>query len=203
MLAEFMEELNNENEKVEIIESDDNLEPLNQEKETLDEETLDENDVVVSDNNEFKTEAFFEKYKKDFLETEPGQDFKLFLEMQKESGSEVFDLDFFINCKIKYRSLKTIVIDATMDDLALGKNNKFYLLKPLVKSEYGEFMREYGSREMYPDEFITFTLKKCLVFPEDYNEEDIELMPVGTLQAIYTNCIQLSDLNTTFKIIEV
>lgn len=154
------------------------------------------NENVLEDNE-------FSKIKSEYLEKEEFQNFQNFLEDHKKTGASVFEFDFFLKHKIKEPSIKTIIIDPSIDDISRGVKNRFYLVRPLYINEYTEFKNQFGKREENDEKFMKFMIEKTVIYPEGITAQQIEVMPTGTLLSLYTTVLDMSDLNKSYRILEV
>jgi hypothetical protein len=144
----------------------------------------------------------FEAFKEKFLNSSEGEDLKELIEFQQEIGNDIFDLDFYLHHRYQDPRITGITIDPSADDIIRGGHYKFYLFKPMYNKEYVQFIKDYGSRESHPEEFMTRMFETCLLFPK-LTKDQIEKLPIGTALSIYRSMLDISDFNKTFRVFEV
>ncbi|MGL6099082.1 MAG: hypothetical protein ACRCZ9_03420 [Fusobacteriaceae bacterium] len=141
-------------------------------------------------------------FKLKYIEKEVNKDFLDLLNVANSSNDEAFSEEDFLEAKMENSSARVIVLDPSTDDIALGKGYKWYLVKPLYVTEYMDFVKKFGPRESFPQEFLEYCFKKCLILPK-LTEEKKEEIPSGTILTLYRTMLDISDFNKKYRIIEV
>ncbi|MGL4449613.1 MAG: hypothetical protein ACRCTZ_00305 [Sarcina sp.] len=142
--------------------------------------------------------AFKEKY----MEDEKNREFLRFREVAKMQGDDVFDEIDFLSTRMKHTASRVLILEPSIDDLALKKGQKWFLIKSVYTDEYMQFVKEFGPRETKPKEFMEFAIKKCVLLPK-MSEKELLSIPAGTLLTIYRTILDISDFNKMYKIVEV
>lgn len=156
---------------------------------------------LVKEQQTEKTE--YEKFKIKYKKTGAYKDLKSVIELEKGLGNnEIFTLEEFLLNKFKHKESKIIIIDPTLEEMKLGKKQSFKIVKPMYSSEYNEFIKTVGQRDYYPEEFMKYMLKNCILFPK-VSLEEIETLSAGVANILYSTCLQISTFNSTYKILEV
>lgn len=145
----------------------------------------------------------FLSFKEDFLKDEKKRDFLTnALTVYRSKGFTDIDNDKYLELKMKNPSLTAFVMEASFDEIQTGITGHVYFIKPLYQDEYREFKANYGDEQKFPNEFLDFTLKKCILYPE-ITDEEIKRLPAGRAIAMCHTIKVMSDLTKKFKIIEV
>lgn len=145
-----------------------------------------------------KVLAFREKY----MEDEKNREFLSFRERAKIQGDEVFEEYEFLETRMKHTASRVLILEPSIDDIALRKGQKWFLIKSVYTDEYMQFVKEFGPRETKPREFMEFALKKCVLLPA-MSEKELLSIPAGTLLTLYRTILDISDFNKMYKIVEV
>lgn len=140
------------------------------------------------------------KFKEEYSSVERNRKFLEFLADSTEAGDETFSETDFLREKMKHSNSRVIILEPSVDDIALKKGYKWYFIKPLYVDEYMEFVKDFGPRETKPKEFLKYCLEKCLLLP---NLKDEATLPSGTMLTIYRTILDISDFNKMYKIVEV
>ncbi|WP_339061455.1 hypothetical protein [Fusobacterium polymorphum] len=145
----------------------------------------------------------FLSFKEDFLKNEKKRDFLTnALTIYRSKGFTDIDNDKYLELKMKNPSLVAFVMEASFDEIQTGITGHVYFIKPLYQDEYREFKANYGDEQQFPNEFLDFTLKKCVLYPE-ITDEEIKKLPAGRAIAMCHTIKVMSDLTKKFQIIEV
>lgn len=150
---------------------------------------------------EIKDDEFL-RFKEEYLKDKTILEFIEYLESSKKRGDEVFEVDFMIKEKMKHPKIRVMIIEPSADDLALGKGNRFLLVKPIYQNEYMEFVKTFGPRESNPGKFMEFSILNGVIFPS-ISEEEVKKLPTGTALTIYRTITDISDFNKQIKILEM
>lgn len=138
------------------------------------------------------------KFKEEYTSVEKNRKFLEFLSESTEAGDETFSEIDFLRERMKHSNSRVLVLEPSVDDIALKKGYKWYFIRPLYINEYMEFVKDFGPRETKPKEFLNFCISKCLLLPN----KKIDL-PSGTMLTIYRTILDISDFNKMYKIVEV
>lgn len=214
----------NEFKKAKEIEKE--VETISEEKNNVDiisEETVENKDIIsvpkyknnkrrnrkkYKKNNELKKEEVsiikddFEKWKEEFLSDETNKDFMNLLQFYRDKNFNVFSDDEFLKNKYEHPQMKTVVLDPTLLEINAGKGGNCYLIKPLYADEYNYFLKNIGTREEKPEEFMKYSVKTGVLYPE-FSDTMLEKTSAGTILSLYNYILQFSDLTKTIKILEV
>jgi hypothetical protein len=145
----------------------------------------------------------FLSFKEDFLKDEKKRDFLTnALTVYRSKGFTDIDNDKYLELKMKNPSLVAFVMEASFDEIQTGITGHVYFIKPLYQDEYREFKANYGDEQNFSNEFLDFTLKKCILYPE-ITDEEIKRLPAGRAIAMCHTVKVMSDLTKKFQIIEV
>ena len=178
-------------------------EELKIEKEIEDEKKLDEELLKKEIEDEFYLSEEFLSFKKSVLDNVVDRDFLVnVLPQYRSRGFTDISNDKYLALKMKNKSLKAFVMDASFDEVQNGINGNIYFIKPLYQNEYRDFKLEYEDENLHQTEFLEYTLKHCILYPEDA-KNNIEQMPAGRSIAMFHIIKEMSDLNKKFQIIEV
>ena len=151
--------------------------------------------------NELLTPEFL-SFKESFLKDEVKRDFLTnLLPGYRSKGYTDIDNDKYLLLKLKNPSLKAFVIEGSFDEIQVGILGHIYFIKPIYQEEYRKFKTEFGNEEEFPNEFLTFVLKNCIIYPE-IKEEEIKIMPAGRSLSIFHTIKVMSDLTKKFHVIE-
>ena len=159
-------------------------------------------------NNELKKEEIsvikddFEKWKEEFLLDETNRDFMNLLQFYRDKNFNVFSDDEFLRNKYEHPQMKTVVLDPTLLEINAGKGGNCYLIKPLYADEYNYFLKNIGTREEKPEEFMKYSVKTGVLYPE-FTDAMLDKTSAGTILSLYNYILQFSDLTKTIKILEV
>ena len=160
-------------------------------------------DIVPEEYKEVdKIKTDFENFKEDFFKKENIKSIISYIENYKEEDPDMFDSEILALCKYQHPGMKIVAIEPNEMQEELGVVTKFWIVKPLYRKEYTDFTKNYGHREEFPDEFVDFAIKKCLLHPI-LKDEEFNTLPSGTVITLHHTIMELSDLNKKFKIIEV
>ena len=124
---------------------------------------------------------------------------KLYIEEQLEMNEPIFTVQQYLKLKYKHKTLKLVIIAPTFETLNAGDGNAYYLVKPLYREEYNQFLKEFGPRDENPDTFADYAINKCVLFPYNLPKK----MTCGTSNALYSTILKVSDLGSTMRVIEV
>ncbi|MGL5716483.1 MAG: hypothetical protein ACRCXX_14200 [Cetobacterium sp.] len=141
-------------------------------------------------------------FKEKYMEDEKNREFLRFMNAAKIQGDEVFDEMEFFSVRMNHSASRVLILEPSIDDLALKKGQKWFLIKSINTDEYMQFVREFGPRETKPKEFMEFAIKKCVLLPK-MDEKELLAIPAGTLLTIYRTVLDISDFNKMYKIVEV
>lgn len=144
----------------------------------------------------------FEKWKENFLSDETNKDFMNLLQFYRDKNFSVFDDEVFLKNKYEHPQMKTVVLDPTLLEINAGKGGTCYLIKPLYADEYNYFLKNIGTRDKNPEEFMKYAVKTGVLFPK-FTDEMLDKTGAGTILALYNYILQFSDLTKTIKILEV
>ncbi|MGL5719150.1 hypothetical protein [Cetobacterium sp.] len=147
-------------------------------------------------------ETEFEKFKKHMLEKQSMKELIDYLDFYRESDDTIFDTETLLQCKFLHPDIKIVSIEPNEIQEEHGILAKFWIVKPLYRKEYTDFTKLFGHRSEFPDEFIDYTVRNCVVYPK-LEEEQFTKIPSGTVITLHHTIMSISDLNKKFKIIEV
>ena len=159
-------------------------------------------------NNESKKEEIsiisdsFEKWKKDFLSDETNSEFIDLLNFYRDKNFTVFSDEEFLRNKYEHPDMKVVILDPTLLEVNAGKGGYCYLIKPLYTDEYNYFLKNIGTRDQKPEEFMKYAVKTGVLYPI-FDDKKLEKTGAGTILALYNYILQFSDLTKTIKILEV
>lgn len=157
-------------------------------------------------NNDYKKvehiKTDFEKFKDEFFSKESVKEVIDYIEFYKEEDPTIFDKETLAKLKFEHPGMKIVMIEPNDIQEELGIQAKFWIVKPLYKNEYTNFTKTFGHREQFPDEFIDYTVKNCVVFPV-LKDNEFEKISSGSVITLHHTIMEISDLNKKFKIIEV
>lgn len=158
---------------------------------------------VKKNNDPYQQEEFL-VFKEEFMKNQIVKDFMTSLDMYRERGFNMFESnDFFIKAKMEHPDCRAIIVEPSIADISVGKGGSVYIVKPMYKKEYTTFQKVVGDRASHNEEFITFALLECILYPERITEPDIEKMGAGTIITLYNTISNLSDFNKNFTVVEV
>lgn len=144
----------------------------------------------------------FDKWKTQFLSNELNQEFMKTFEFYRANNFSIFSDEEFLENKFKHPLAKTIILDPNFSELNAGKGGDAYLIKPMYTDEYNWFLKNVGTRNDKPEEFLDYCLDKCILFPR-YKKEEFDKRGVGTILALYKYILETSDLTKTIRVLEV
>lgn len=145
----------------------------------------------------------FKEFKAEFLKEEKNKTLITFFDQMREDGAKIFENDFFIYQKMIDKHLKVILLEPSVDDIALGKKNRFFLVRPIYPNEYQSFITQFQSKEKYPDEYMKFIIETGVVYPTDIQEPYNLAYTSGEALTLFDTIINISDLNKRYRVIEV
>jgi hypothetical protein len=141
-------------------------------------------------------------FKEKFCESETNREFLTLLDSANNSNDIAYTEEDFLEARSKHETARAIILDPSVDDIALGIGYKWFLVRPLYVNEYMDFVKEHGPRETKPKEFLEFCFEKCFLLPKMTNEQKSEV-PSGTMLTLYRTILDISDFNKKYRIIEV
>ena len=144
----------------------------------------------------------YEEWKEKFLSDEINKDFMDLLDYYRTKNFNIFSNEEFLKNKYNHPKMKTVILDPTVLEENAGKGGNAYLVKPLYTNEYNYFLKNIGTREENPEEFMKYAVKIGVLFPK-FTDEILDKTGAGTILALYNYILQFSDLTKTIKILEV
>lgn len=144
----------------------------------------------------------FEKWKENFLSNETNKDFIELIGFYKKNNFEIFTDEEFLKIKYEHPLTKVIILDPSFSELNVGKGGTTYLIKPLYTDEYNYFIKNIGTRDEKPEEFLKYCLEKSVLYPE-FNNERYDKLGAGTILALYKYILEISDFTKTIRVLEV
>lgn len=145
----------------------------------------------------------FGKFKQDFFKEENNIEFLKLIDNYREAGYEVFkDNDEYVKLKFQHPKMNAIILEPSFEDITSNKAGSIYLVKPIYLSEYESFVKTYGDRHEFPEEFCRFVILKGILSPR-ISVDEIEFMPSFRLLALKSTISNLSDFNKQLRILEV
>lgn len=154
-------------------------------------------------NDPYQEESFL-KFKEMFMSNQIVKDFMTSLDLYRERGFNMFENnDYFIKTKMDHPNCRAIIVEPSLSDIAVGKGGNVYIVKPMYKKEYTNFQKIVGDRSTHNEEFITYALLQCVLYPFNISESDIEKIGAGTIITLYNTISNLSDFNKNFTVVEV
>lgn len=124
------------------------------------------------------------------------------LKFYREKNFSVFEDDVFFKNKYEHPQMKTVVLDPTLMEINAGKGGTCYLIKPIYTDEYNYFLKNIGTRDKNPEEFMKYAIKVGVLYPK-FTDIELDKTGAGTILALYNYILQFSDLTKTIKILEV
>lgn len=162
-----------------------------------------EESAVIENIKNIQDEKFLQ-FKDLFLSNQIVKDFMVSLNLYRERGFHMFDdNEYFIKAKYEHPNCRVVIVEPSLSDLTVGKSGHVYIVKPMYKKEYTTFQKLFGDRATHHEEFITYSLLQCTLYPENITENDIEKMGAGTIITLYNTISNLSDFNKNFTVVEV
>lgn len=149
-----------------------------------------------------KVPASFETWKANFLADETNKEFLELLDYYRSKNFTVFTNEEFFENKYKHPQMRTVILDPNLLEINAGKGGNAYLVKPLYTDEYNYFLKNIGTRDEKPEEFMKYAVKTGVLYPK-FDDEKINRTGAGTILALYNYILQFSDLTKTIKILEV
>lgn len=193
----------NKNEKVVPIKKNKKRKTKYNKPPKMEQQKLFEVEEVKKENNPYETEKFL-KFKEMFTDNQIVKDFMTSLDLYRERGFNMFDTnDYFIKAKMEHPNCRAIIVEPSLADITVGKGGNVYIVKPMYKTEYTNFQKVIGDRTTHNEEFITYSLLQCTLYPENMTESDIEKIGAGTIITLYNTISNLSDFNKNFTVVEV
>lgn len=141
-------------------------------------------------------------FKEKFCEDETSREFLSLLDSANNSNDIAYTEEEFLEARMEHETARAVILDPSVDDIALGIGYKWFLVRPLYVDEYMEFVRNFGPRETKPKEFLEFCFQKCFLLPKMTDEQKAEV-PSGTMLTLYRTILDISDFNKKYRIIEV
>lgn len=148
------------------------------------------------------TISSFDKWKEEFLSDETNKEFMNLLQFYRDKSFTVFTDDDFLKNKYEHPNMRTVVLDPTLLEINAGKGGTCYLIKPIYTDEYNYFLKNIGTRDQKPEEFMKYAIKVGVLYPK-FTDEMLDKTGAGTILALYNYILQFSDLTKTIKILEV
>lgn len=146
----------------------------------------------------------YSKFKNEFLSNQVVKDFMTSLDLYRERGFNMFDdNETFIKAKYEHPNCRAVIVEPSLADITVGKGGNVYIVKPMYQKEYMNFQKIIGDRATHNEEFITYSLMQCTLYPENLTESDIEKIGAGTIITLYNTISNLSDFNKSFTVVEV
>ncbi|MGL5712365.1 MAG: hypothetical protein ACRCX2_05045 [Paraclostridium sp.] len=142
------------------------------------------------------------KFKEKFTSEEVNRDFLELLEKANTTNDIAYSEMDFLEARMEHETARVVILDPSVDDIALGIGYKWFLVRPLYVNEYMEFVSEFGPRETKPKEFLEFCFKKCFLLPKMTDQQKADV-PSGTMLTLYRTILDISDFNKKYRIIEV
>lgn len=155
-------------------------------------------EVILED----KASNPFEEWKEKFLSDETNKEFMELLDYYRIKKFNIFSNEEFLKNKYEHPKMRTVVLDPTVLEENSGKGGNAYLVKPLYTDEYNYFLKNIGTREEKPEEFMKYAIKVGVLFPK-FTDAILDKTGAGTILALYNYILQFSDLTKTIKILEV
>lgn len=146
--------------------------------------------------------SLFEDWKQNFLNDKTNKEFLELLNYYRSKNVSIFTDEEFLENKYKHPQARTVLFDPTLLEINAGKGGTAYLVKPLYMDEYNYFLKNIGTREEKPEEFMKYAIKTGVLYPE-LDDKQIDITGAGTILALYNYILQFSDLTKTVKILEV
>lgn len=151
---------------------------------------------------EIKSLDKYEIWKENFLKEEVHKEFLELLEYYRNKNFNIIDNEEFLKNKFEHPEAKFVVMDPTPNETRLGKGGMTFLIKPLYTDEYNWFIKNVGTREEKPEEFIKYCIEKSVLFPNQ-KEEDLSKVAVGTILVLYRNILDLSNLTKVIRVLDI
>lgn len=159
--------------------------------------------VPVEKGDIYSSEKFL-KFKELFMSNQIVKDFMTSLDLYRERGFNIFDNnDYFIKAKMEHPNCRAVIVEPSLADITVGKAGNVYIVKPMYQKEYFAFQKLFGDRASHNEEFITYSILQCVLYPENLTEQDIEKIGAGTIITLYNTISNLSDFNKNFTVVEV